>query len=66
MNIIEAFNKLKENPNSVIKCRGLNYKQMLGDIYSKIPDSNIYSKIDIEEPYFSLEEVLSNDWELVE
>jgi hypothetical protein len=32
MNIVEAFNKLKENPNLVIKCRGLNYKQRLGDM----------------------------------
>jgi hypothetical protein len=66
MNIVDAFNKLKENPDIVIRCKGLKYKQKLGDIYSKIPDSNIYSKIDIEEPYFSLEEVLSDDWEVLE
>lgn len=66
MNIVEAFNKLKENPDIVIRCKGLKYKQKLGDIYSEIPDLNVYSKINIEEPYFSIEEALSNDWEVVE
>lgn len=66
MNIVEAFNKLRENPDLVITCKGLIYKQKLGDIYLKIPDVNIFTKINVEEPLLSVEEVLSNDWELVE
>lgn len=65
MNIVEAFNKLRENPDLVIKCKDINYKQRLGNIYYLILDNDVYSKMDIEKPYFSLEEILSNDWEMV-
>lgn len=66
MNIVEAFNKLKENPDLVIKCKGIKYNQILGDIYHFVFDNNMYSKMDIKESWFSLEEILSNDWEVIE
>ena len=80
MNIIEALNKLKENPNIAIKCGDTTYmkRDRMGVLYKCI---EIYKRIKkdkfhreetflpldkITTAYFSLEEVLSNDWELVE
>jgi len=69
MNIIEALNKQKENPKLVIFCKNLKYKRPWGGIFSNTLSTNYYrdtDTIELYEPCFSVEEVLSNDWEVVE
>lgn len=65
MNIVEAFNKLKENPNLVIKFKNIKYRQISGIIYSKTNDDDRFYEIGIDEIWFSVFEVLSNDWEVI-
>jgi hypothetical protein len=70
MNIIEALNKLKGNPNIAIKCGDITYikRDRMGIPYKCIKKNEFYR----EETFLpldtitSLEEVLSNDWEVVE
>ena len=74
MNIIEAINKLKENPNIVIKCGDTTYmkRDSMGVLYKCIKKDKFHREetflpLDtITTAYFSLEEVLPNDWEIVE
>jgi hypothetical protein len=69
MNIIEALNKQIENPKLVIYCKKVKYKQPRSGIFSNILSTNYYrdtDKIKLYEPCFSVEEVLSDDWEVVE
>ena len=80
MNIHEAFIKLKENPNLLIKHNDDVYKNIDGKIYvtdmykplsgskNNLDNNHIYfelTQFDWENA-FTLEEVLSNDWEVVE
>lgn len=74
MNIIEALNKLKENLNIAIKCGDTTYikRDSMGVLYKRIKKDKFHREetflpLDtITTAYFSLEEVLSNDWEVVE
>jgi hypothetical protein len=68
MNIVEAFNKLKENPNIAIKSiYGGIYVMNKGVVYKK---RNIEEVTDLSEDnevwFFSIHQVLSDDWEVVE
>jgi hypothetical protein len=55
MNIVEALKKLKENHRLIISCKIIKTnKYSYGDL------------VEIDEPNFSVEEVLSNDWEVIE
>jgi hypothetical protein len=75
MNIIEAINSLKENPELAMKSK---YFTIIYDA-----DKNVFyqleyyergdglfdeefSRIDIEENIFCLKDILNNDWEVVE
>ena len=77
MNIVEAFNKLKETPNSDLVMKS----KYFSIIYE--PDTNVfyqleyyergdglfdeeYSRIDLEENIFCLKDILADDWEVVE
>ena len=80
MNIVEAFNKLKENPKLLIKHNDDVYKNIDGKIYVTSffnPHSGSETNLDNNHNYieltqfdwenaFTLEQVLSNDWEVVE
>lgn len=66
MNIIEAFNKLKENPDSVIKCKDMSYTLKNGWLYySEFDDDFVESCIN-NSCLLEMEQILSNDWEVVE
>lgn len=69
MNIINAFNKLKKNPNLTVKYQKIRYKYV--QINDTIWRYDEYGKSTINIPGyegkdFSLEEILSKDWEVVE
>lgn len=66
MNITEAFNKLKENPNLTIKYKKYKYQQRSGKIYKNINGIDVDFKIYKEFAHFTIEEILSNDWEILE
>ncbi len=74
MNIIEVLNKLKENPNIAIKCGDITYMKQdrMGVLHKHIKKNKFHREdtflpLDtITTAYFSLEEVLPNDWEIVE
>lgn len=75
MNIIEAFNKLKENPDLVMKskyfsiiydCDENTFYQL--EFYERgdgLLDEE-FSRIDLEENIFCLSDILADDWEVVE
>jgi len=66
MNIVDAFNKLKENPKLVIKRGVITYKNELGNIrFNDGSDDNFY-KLDLDDLWFSFADILSDDWEVVE
>jgi len=62
MNIIEALNKQKENPKLVISCKNLNKILWPNLLFTNHYRS--YELIDTEKEIFSVEEVLSNNWEV--
>lgn len=73
MNIVEAFNKLKENRNLKIKHGNITYIKRLfngNDILyvtqTKSRREEWFLPLDGTVTYFTLEEVLSDDWEVVE
>jgi len=66
MNIVDVFNKLKENPKLVVKQGVITYKNELGNIrFNDGSDDNFY-KLDLDDLWFSFADVLSDDWEVVE
>jgi hypothetical protein len=64
MNIIEAFNKLKENPNLVIKCKDSCYK--LKDGWLCYNEFGCDFACINNSCFLEMEQILSNDWEVVE
>lgn len=65
MNIYEAFNKLKENPNLIIKHKAYKYIQRSGTFFCYKINKSI-NDIHTEGMIFYLDEILSNDWEILE
>ena len=66
MNIHEAFIKLKENPKLTVIYKNHRYKKSGKNIYKNIDGVDVDFKIYKEFAHFTIEEILSNDWEVVE
>lgn len=65
MNILEAFNKIAENHKITIKLGDTRFINIEGIIYRSLNYSP-YSNIGKEQDAFNYEEILSNNWEVVE
>lgn len=64
MNIVEALNRLKINNTIKIKRGNKEFCNRLGDIYSKISIStNEVGHIKVST--FNIEDILSDDWEVI-
>ena len=65
MNIVEAFNKIIQNPELKVKLGERTFCVIDGDLYSKY-NTNPYRHIRVAESKFSCEEIMSSDWEVIE
>ena len=65
MNIVEAFNKLKENPNLRIKRRDREFSTSFGHIFVTfhLNAREVCRRKVID---FNFEDVLTDDWEVME
>jgi hypothetical protein len=64
MNIVEAINKLKIDNTIKIKRGNKEFCNRLGDIYSKINlSTNEVGHIKVST--FNIEDILSDDWEVI-
>jgi hypothetical protein len=66
MNIVEAFNKLKENPDIVIRCKDMSYTLKNGWLYYSEFDGDLAESCSNNSCFLEIEQILSKDWEVVE
>jgi len=66
MNIVEAFNSLKENPKLVIRCKDMSYTLKNGWLYYSEFDGDFAESCINNSCLLEMEQILSNDWEVVE
>lgn len=66
MNIHEAFTKLKENPKLTVIYKNHRYKKSGKNIYKNIDGVDVDFKIYKDFTHFNMDEILSNEWEVVE
>ena len=65
MNIVEAFNKMIQNPELKVKLGERKFCVIDGDLYSKF-NTKPYRYVSVAESKFSCEEVMSSEWEVTE
>jgi hypothetical protein len=69
MNIIEAFNKLTENPRVILEHRGTKYIRIEGIIYENNrneEEEDYYKPLFLYEYNFKLADITSNDWQVID
>lgn len=65
MNITEAFTKLMQNPELKVKLGEREFIVVDGNLYSNYFNSP-YRHSNVGEDIFSCEEIISNEWEIIE
>jgi|JI8StandDraft_1071087.scaffolds.fasta_scaffold57438_8 hypothetical protein len=66
MNIVEAFNKLKENPKLKIQFEDRKFIEIEGKLYCSFNNKAYIHVGFVDEYCFSYIEIMSTDWEVVE